>query len=204
MLLVPRPQTAMSTPDQFAAQAGPLSGEQKQQLAEARERARELLRPGRSAARSAAVSAVLAGLSLLIGLVSLTSLVVGAGLAVVAVNEWRGARLLRAFDPRGPRLLAFNQLWLMALLVGYGAWGLYTGLTGPGPYDAYPELASMLPSRSELHRITWVLYGGLIVLALLIQGRKARNSFAHEARLRDYVDATPAWIVELQRTALLD
>ena len=83
----------------------------------------------------------------------MTALPMGMGLAIVAWNEFRGRDLLREFDPHGTRLLGWNQVGLIALVVAYSLWCIFTGLTQPNPYqvhiDQTPELAPMLGSVGD-------------------------------------------------------
>jgi hypothetical protein len=129
--------------------------------------------------------------------------VVGVGLALVAWNEFRGRKLLCRFDCSGPRVLGWNQIGLMALLMGYGLWGIYTALTGPNPYadqmQAMSELQMMLGPIEELHTtLTLAVYGGVIVFSIIFQGLNALYYFTRLGHLETYLDQTPSWIVDLQ------
>jgi hypothetical protein len=188
--------------------SGPLSPEHQQSLLDANHRAQKILQAAKVATFNGWTTGFFAALSLIGGLFSITSLCLGVGLSVVARNEFRGRNLLRRFDPRGPRLLGWNQVGFIGLLIAYSLWSIYTSLTGANPYDEYiaqnPELASMLGSFSHLNdTITLAVYGGVIVLSVIFQGLNAIYYFKRGKLLREYLSLTPAWIVDLQRRSLL-
>ena len=132
-----------------------------------------------------------AALSLLSGLSSMTVLTVGLGLAIVAWNEFRGRKMLRRFDPRGPRLLGRNQLGLMALLVGYGLWGIYMGLTGTTELTALlKELEPVFGPIGHLQRsLTLAVYGGVILLSIIFQGLNALYYFTRAEHVQTCSEA---------------
>ena len=129
------------------------------------------------------------------------------GLAVVAYNEFRGRNGLRRFDPAATRLLGWNQLGLWVLLVAYCVWSIGSTLVTPNPYEdalrANPELGgSMLGSIGDLYlAVTFVVYGGMIVGTTLMQGLNAWYYFTRHKHVREYLDATPAWVTDLQHAA---
>lgn len=177
--------------------AGPLTAGQRAQLAAANERAEKILKAGRIATFNGWTIGTFGGLSVLLGLGSLTALVVGAGLLVVAWNELRGRNLLRRLDAVGPRLLARNQLGLMGLIIAYCLWSIYGTLHHPG--EAIQELEQFMGGPGSVtHLVAWG-YGAVIVLSMVAQGFNARYYFARVARLESYVRSTPGWILELQR-----
>jgi hypothetical protein len=113
---------------------------------------------------------------------------IGLALAALAWNEWRGRALLRAADPRSPRVLAQNQLFQCLVFVVYCAHGAYQAWTGPSPLDAVlgaqPELAQALDGGElgagldELtewaRRVAMAVYGAVAVGSLVVQGLAAR------------------------------
>ena len=187
---------------------GPLSPQHQQDLLEANRRVRKILGAVKVATFNGWTTAVFAGLSLICSLFSVTALLMGIGLAVVAWNEFRGKDLLQGFDPRGVRLLGWNQVGFIGLLVAYSLWGIFTGLTGPDPYQAYidqnPALAPMLGSIGGLHTaLTLAVYGGVIVCSIVFQGLNSLYYFKRGAMLKAYLNQTPPWIVQLQRQSAL-
>ena len=185
---------------------GPLSPAQQRELVEANRRARKIVRATKVAAFNGWSFGLFAALTLPFALFSLTSLVMGLGLAAVAYNELRGRRLLCNFDPNAPRILGWNQLGLMGLLIAYSLWNIWIGFNAPSPYSeeiaATPELGPMLGSIDDLYRqVTLIVYGGLIVFSVIFQGLNALYYFTREKHLQSYLNQTPAWVVDLQRTA---
>ena len=196
--LVDAPQSSSAT------DGGPLTPEHQRALAEANQRVRKVMAAGKMAAFNGWTSGIFAALTLPFALFSLTALVVGAALALVAWNEFRGRKLLLHFDGRGPRVLGWNQLGFMTLLIGYGLWGIYSALTGPNPYadqiKAMPELEQMLGPIDEMHLILAVaVYGCLIVFSAIFQGLNALYYFTRRKHLDAYLVRTPLWIVDLQK-----
>lgn len=165
------------------------------------ERAKSFLGAANVAAFNGWTIGFVAAASILLGLFSLTGLVVGVGLAVVARNELVGRRRLRALDVAGLELLWRNQLGLMALIVAYCVWSMYRA----GRSDQeMTEIAELLgEGTGELIRsLTLALYGAVIVATGVFQGLNARYYYVRVARLRDYLRRTPQWVLEVQRSAI--
>ncbi len=189
----------------------PLSAEHLLQIKQADLRARKLRKAGGVAmfngvtfAIFAAGSGLFALVNLLFGEFDAASVVMAAGLGVVASNEFKGRRLIRSFDRRAPKFLGWNQLGLMALLVGYGAWMIANAYFGPDPYADQiakePALADWLAPISAMRMaFTLAIYGGLIAGTLIFQGLNARYYFTRAEHLAAYLDETPDWVVDLQR-----
>lgn len=138
------------------------------------------LRRGRTVARFNGWSeGVFGGLAVLFGIFSFTSLLAGAALLALAWRELRWARELGRLNPAAPRALALNQLVLLAGVLAYCAWQTYTGLTGPGVLERYPELAQLSSSGGDvdfdaLYRTTLIAtYAGVAVLSVILQGLTA-------------------------------
>ena len=207
----PRPFGQPGGPPLDAAADRPLSPEHLLQIEEADLRARKLRKAGGVAmfngvtfAIFAAGAALFALVNLLLGDFGTASVVMAVGLGVVAGNEFKGRRLIRSFDRRGPKLLGWNQIGLMALLVGYGAWMIAGAYFAPDPYAEEiarePMLADMLAPMSEVHmQLTLAIYGGLILGTLVFQGLNARYYFSRAEHLAAYLDETPDWVIDLQR-----
>lgn len=193
-----------------------MTAEHLHQLAAADLRARKLRKAGGVAMFNGIAIAVFSGFSLLCGLVELAldrfdiskldwlSLVMGAGLGLIAWNEFRGRRRLRQFDPRGPRGLGWNQIALLGLIVAYSAWMMGVALLGPNPYAEIirqePLAAKTLGGIGDLYTMMSIaVYGALILGTLLFQGINALYYFTRAGLLRNYLAQTPAWVVELQR-----
>jgi hypothetical protein len=194
-----RPEAAAVSGD-----ISPLSPEQQQQLRDAQARAGSFLGAAKVAAFNGWTVGFFAVVSILLGLFSLTGFVIGVGLAIVARNELVGRSRLRALDPAGPELLWRNQIGLMALIIAYCAWSMYATVAFPDPEMA--ELTELLgEGTGELvASLTLTVYAAVIVATVLFQGLNARYYFVRGARLRAYLRETPAWILDLQRSALVE
>ena len=180
--------------------AGPLSPAHLQELAAADRRAAAIRRAGGVALFNGCAAAIVAGAgllwaigSLLFGEWDVPGLVVSVGLAVTARNEFRG-----------PRLLGWNQLGLMALIVGYCAYQIAVAAFGRNPYAdaiaAEPMLTGSLGPLGELYKTLSIgLYGAVAAGAGLLQGLGAAYYFTRRRHVLAYLRETPDWVVQLQR-----
>lgn len=180
-----------------------LTPEQVQVLQEARERARGILKAAKVAAFNGWTIGVLAALTALFGLTSPVLLGLAAGMGVVARNEFRGRALLRSLEPAGPVLLTRNQLGFMALIVAYCAWCIARAYTNPDPdWALLQDLVGL--DAGFVRDLIVAGYAGAILLTAVFVGLNARYYHRRKAMLADYLASTPAWVLELQRTAAVD
>ena len=141
---------------------------------------------------------------------SLSGFLVTLGLAVVTYNEFCGRRMLLAFNPHAAKLLGWNQIGFLAIIVGYSLWMIVEGYRGPSPLEvelkANPDLQALLGSPDELQQLyqffVLAVYGTCIVLSGLFQGLNAWYYFARRQYLIAYLKETPQWILQLQRASL--
>lgn len=186
--------------------ADALSAEQLALIVEAQRRTRTLRRAAAYAAISGWTLAFFAFLSLLGGLSSAASLLLGIALAIVAYFEIRGSRALKRFDPGAPRQLGFNQIALCIIVVLYAGWQIFGAISGPGRYAQYAnqpqQVTNMLESISNLERVVMVaVYGLLIVGTLIAQGIGAIYHFTRARHVRAFLQNTPRWTIEVLRRA---
>ncbi|GMR12538.1 MAG: hypothetical protein BMS9Abin29_0728 [Gemmatimonadota bacterium] len=167
----------------------------------ASDRSKKILAAGKVATFNGWTLGVLGGLSILLGLFSLTGLIVGVALVIVAWNEFRGRALIRQWDPRGAMLLAGNQVGLMGIVIAYSVWSMYTAIANPSSQAVELEELAGLPS-GLVTDLTLMVYGVVIVLTLLVQGLTARYYFVRVQQLKDYLEQTPKWIVDMQRKTM--
>jgi len=191
--------------------ADPLTPEHLDQLASAKLRAKKVRKACGVATFNGCTLAVFAGCSLLMALlgamfgeIDIIGLGMGAGLAMLAWNEFRGRAMLRRFELHACRVLGWNQLNLMTMVIIYSAWMLAGALWGPGPYDEdiarESMLAGPLGSINELYKIiSMAIYGGLIAATLIFQGLNSLYYFTRSKHVEAYVSETPQWVVDLQR-----
>ncbi len=184
--------------------SSPLSAEQQREIREATERARSFLGAARVASFNGWTFAIFAGLSILFGLFSLTGLLMGVGLGVIARNEFVGRKRLRALDPAGLDLLWRNQVGLMVLIVVYCLWSMYSVTRAPDPQMA--ELTELLgEGTGELvQSLTVTVYAVVIGATVIFQGLNARYYHARVAKIEEYLRETPPWVIDLQKSSVID
>jgi hypothetical protein len=198
----PTARPVVGTPS--ASSAAPPSPEHLRELELARTRSKKIRRAAGVAAFNGWTVGAFAALSLMIGLFSLTSLLIGVALAVVAWNEFAGAKMLRRLDTRAPRRLALGQLGLCGVLITYALWSIYSFQTGPSPYEAAlaagGQATAIVGSIQQFEQaVTYAVYGGLIIGSILFQGGTAWYYSSREKYIRAYIAETPSWITELER-----
>ena len=175
------------------------------QLKLAQEHGKKIRRAAGVARFNGWTTGIFAAITLLGGVFSLTSLLLGVALAVVAHNEFNGAKLLRRLDQRAPRRLGYNQLGLCGVVIVYSLWSIYSMLTGPSPYEsalaAGGQAAQMLGSIEQLHTtLIFGVYGSLIFVSLVVQGGNAWYYFTRARQIQAYSTQTPQWIIDLQQS----
>ena len=184
-----------------------LSPIQMAELTEAKVRAKKIRRAARTATFNTWTVGIFAAPSLVMGIFDLPTFLIGAGLGIVAYIESRGARMFRALDLGAPSLLGCNQIGLGALLVAYGIYGIVSTMSGPSYYEeqimSMPQLAPTLEPLGELYQLISILvYGCIIVISIIFQGLTSWYYFSRARHLRDYLDQTPQWVVQMQQAAI--
>ena len=182
----------------------PLTPEHHTQLALAQQRRKKINRAVKVASFNAWSFAVFAGVSLLFAIFSVTSLVAGFLLAGLAYNEFRGRRQLSQLIRLGPRTLGINQVVCCLLIALYCGFKIYSEMTGAGVYAqsiaASPEIASMLePIEGLIQTITIATYALILIVGVAAQGLTAWYYFSRKRHLDDYLQQTPAWVLDLDR-----
>lgn len=179
------------------------TSDQLNALADANDRKRVLDKTANVAGFHAWSAASFAVMSLLSVLFDPAAIVVTIGLAIVAVNEFKGRAELRALKESSLTRLMWNQILFAAMIIAYSIVQLVTATTGPGPYDEYmsdPALARMLGPINKLQtNITTSVYISMIALSIVIQGSTALYYHRKKAALAMFLKNTPPWVVALQR-----
>ena len=181
--------------------AGPLSTQQLRKLTQANLQEKKILRAAKIASFNGVSTGIFAAGALISGIFSTLSLALGLALAAVAWNELRGRNLLRKMDLNAPRVLAWNQLGFMGLLIGYALWKIYFGLAGPSAFAGHPELATRFGIAELEKMITVSIYASLIAAAIIFQGGCAWYYFTRTKYLTAYLTDTAPWIIDIQRAA---
>ncbi len=181
-----------------------LTPEMQLELRDAKDRAGSFLGAAKVAAFNGWSIGFFAALSIMFGVFSRTSFLVGVGLAIVARNEFVGRSRLRSIDPSGLELLWRNQVGFMALIIVYCLWSMFRTVALPGAgMEALMELFGE-GAADLVAFVTTVVYSTVIVATAIFQGLNARYYFVRAARLRDYVRDTPQWVLDMQRATLLE
>jgi hypothetical protein len=194
------------------ATGNPLTPQQFQQITTANERSRKIRRAAAVAAFngwSLGVCAVVSTLFLPLSIIpfSPTAFIVAAALWTVTIIEFRGRQRLLAYDPTACRLLGWNQIGLLLLLVGYCLWSILNAYFHPTSLLSgaiSPELQGSLDLTSfeaMIFPLTLVVYGTVIVVAILVQGGNALYYFTRERLVRSFLAETEPWVIEVQKSA---
>jgi hypothetical protein len=189
------------------ASDGPLTQEHHCELALATGRAKRIRKAARVATFNGWVTGIFAAASAPFALFSMAGFLVTVGLTLIAYNEFQGRKRLLQFDPSSSTLLGWNQVALLAMIIVYCLWMLFTGLTGAGPFaaeiKANPEIGTALGSLDEFDYLYKVLvvavYGTVIVLSAIFQGLNAFYYFTRRKHVEAYVQETPDWVLNVQR-----
>jgi len=181
--------------------SSPFSPQQMQELLVARQAMKRIRRAISFAQSDGWTLAIFAVLTLICGLSSLTAILVGVGLGIIAYVELSSITGLRQLDPKAAQTLGYNQLALATILIVYACWNLYSPSNlSQEIIDAAPELKSAgLDIESLQTQINHIIYYSLIAVGVLAQGSLALFYFRRTTIIREYVANTPPWIVEMQR-----
>jgi hypothetical protein len=191
--------TVASVPLASPAVAGP-SRQHLDEIAAAKLRAKPLRKAVTVAILDGWGLAIFGGLTILTGLTSFPTLMLGCGMCLTAHFEFRGATRLRRLDPGALPALVRNQLVLGAMLFAYALWCLLTAATLTQAVASAPELTSMMRPIEDLARtIHRIVYGVMMLVAVFAQGGTALFYRRRAKHFDAYVAQTPAWITDLQR-----
>lgn len=196
----------MSTATFTDSADGPLTRDQLRELSDAKQSAKKIRNAARVASFNGWSLGIGAALSAPFALFSLVGLLLTVGLAVVSFNEFRGRNRLLQFDPAAAKMLGWNQLALLAMIVVYCLWMLYAGLTGESSFvaqmEAQPELQAALGSMDEMgdlyNRLVVILYSSIMAVSVVFQGVNALYYFSRRKYIQAYVRDTPEWVRDVQ------
>ena len=179
----------------------PLTPEQREALEQAGARAGAFTGAARVAAFNGWTIGFFAAVTLLFGILNLTALVLGVGMAVVAPNEFKGRAGILQFEATGPELLWRNQICFMGLIIAYCLWSMYATVSEPDPQMA--ELTELLGGDMDelVLSLTLTVYAVAIALTTVFQGLNARYYFRRVAMIEEYLSDTPDWVRELRERA---
>ncbi len=186
---------------------GPLTNEHHTELALANERSKKIRKAAGVAAFNGWMTGFFAVTSAPFAPFSIVGFMITVGLGVVSYNEFQGRKRLLQFDEEAPRLLGWNQVGFLTMILFYCAWMTFSGLTGESPLqaelNAKPELQQALGSMEEFnwiyHLIIVGVYGTVAVLTAIFQGWNAYYYFSRRKHVEQYVNETPDWVLDVQR-----
>lgn len=185
--------------DEQDSKNGPLTPEHTVQLAVAMERVEKIRKASKMAAVNGWVLGISAALTAFFAPFSPVAFLLLIALGTLSWNEFRGGKMLQAFEEKGPDILWKNQLGLMAVVAAYCIWGIRTAAVGP-VNPSLAELQELAPEVVELMAdLTIVVYAVVLAVTVLLQGVMARFYHLRIALVREYTAETPEWIVEVGR-----
>lgn len=184
---------------------GPLTDEDHQALAEAGKLVRQLNGVQSMAGFNIVSYMICLMLSVLIALFSPGSWIAVGLLVVLIVIETQGKNLFARLDPKGGKLLIWNQLLILTIITLYCAYQILNVYQNPNQFDEsirqYPELKGYLQGASEMMLpMTIGFYGAVFLLSLLFQGMVARYYHKRMKMLKTYLTDTPKWIIAMQKS----
>ena len=131
--------------------------------------------------------------------VDAAGVIVAILLCVIAFVEFRGANRLRRLDPAAPRLLAVNQLTLTVAVLLYCLWNLYLTRTNRGVMGLLITQGLDPEMVATARQVVYAMYAGLALVGPAGTAGAAWFYSTRTAKLRTYLDATPPWILQMQR-----
>lgn len=169
------------------------------------------IRKATAYARFSGWCTLLAGvISVLFSLGSLPGMVLGGVLAAIGMRELGLARRLARFEMGAPGALALNQIAFGIVLIGYAGYKIVTMGSGDGviagTLSADPTIATMpelAGTMDQLNQIEYLLNigvaGGLILVALVVQGGTALYYFSKRKPLAKLNTHAPDWVLRVHR-----
>jgi hypothetical protein len=180
----------------------PLNADQLAALNDGRQRWVSIERAAKVAAFNGWTIGFIALVSVPFSIFSLSGLVMCGVLGFIAWRELAGQAAIKRMQLGALRSLAFNQLFLVAVLVVYSAYSIWAGLTQPSELSKYPELQQLVPGIEQLEKqLVLAVYVSLAVITALVQGGCAWWYNRRERELEAFVRDTPTWVIEILRAA---
>jgi hypothetical protein len=192
----------MSMPAPHSPQISP---ENFRELEAARYALRKIRRAAGAARFEGYSIAIFGGLTILMGITSVTDILIGLVLTAVGVIEIVAGGRLRRLDVGAIRILTFNQLSFAVLIFLYASVMLHGEMVHPlsdvGDADAQLLGQAGPAALSMTHEIMMLVYASLIVAALFEAGM-AGYFYSRGAHLDQYLAQTPEWIVSMQKAGV--
>ncbi len=190
--------------------ANPMSEAHFDQLSRLSDLARPVERAMRYAHFSGWTTLLAGALSLPLALHRPAMLVFCVVVAGIGTRELTLRRRLARLEVRAPRQLALNQLVLGGALISYALFmlastpgkGMVESAMATDPVmQSTPELGGMMDELVRMERLaTAMLYVGMILLAVIVQGGTALYYTLKTRKLRTLHKQTPDWAVRVYQT----
>jgi hypothetical protein len=188
------------------APAGAFTSEHIAQIAIARKSSAKIRRACSVAKFSGVTTAVFAALTIVFSLTSLTGLLLGMGMAIVSIFEFRGVSEFTRLDPTAPKRLAINQIAFATMLILYSAVSYWNYVHSPEQLSAVVsdrQVADMIDEFKPLiNSIMAAVYIGVAIAALIGPGLTAVYYYSRKRYIEDYIANTPQWIQDLQKAGM--
>lgn len=188
----------------------PMSDAHYEQLRQICKRARPIERAAGYAKFSGWTTLLAGAFSLPFSLKSMAMLIFCVCLAGIGTRELTLRRKLLALETTTPKKLAINQLVLGFTLTAYAIFMLISApgdsmmqsAIGSDPMlQSVPELSGMMDDMANLERLAKALiYAGLIVIAVFVQGSTAIYYACKAKALRKLHKHSPEWCVRVYQT----
>lgn len=178
------------------------------ELAAARKSCRKVRRAVGVAALSGWTIALFAGITLIVGLSTISATWMGLAMIITAFVEFKARERLRRLDSSAARTLGYNQVVLGLLILFYAAWNVDSIIVAsPGPltinFSAGDAAFHFEPNNAVyIRQFSLLLYGAMGIIAVLTQGTTAWYYFSRDKWIREYVSRTPSWILQIQRAGV--
>jgi hypothetical protein len=174
-----------------------------QQIAQAKKTGKSIRQAVIVSRISAWTTLVFAIGTLVSSLTSLGGLMLGIGMAVVSIVEFKGGTALKCLDVTAPRRLAINQLVFGGLLFSYAAMCLWTSSTTTSTLTSDPQLQQMLAPFRDIEKTIYTLvYGAMMAAAVIGPGLTSLYYWGRIKHIQRYLAETPKWILELQEAGM--
>jgi hypothetical protein len=119
------------------------------------------------------------------------------------IFEIRSVHDLRRLKSSAISRMACNQLVLAAAIIVYAVISLIQSRHGGGTTNEIEQALAQAGATDDIHdqlsTATETLCGGLIAVAMLVQGSTAIYYFSRQKHFQKYLTETPDWIQQMQR-----
>ena len=188
----------------------PLSDAHFDQLRWASKRAKAIEKAVRYASFSGWTTLLAGAFSVPFALGNPPMLIFAIVIAGIGTRELTLRRQLQVLDSKAPKKLAINQVVLAGALIVYAIYMLIapagegvvaSSMKADPMLQSTPELSGMFDDMIKLeHMATALMYVGMIIVAIFMQGGTAMYYLIKGAKLKKLHKDTPDWVVKVYQT----